>query len=503
MELVEIFLNNPCPPTNGFAFIHPRVYLCAWLLVVGTVLIPESRMQAAEPEAPGKPRVIILTDIGGDPDDQQSMVRFLVYANEFKVEGLIATTSGWKPDRVSPEAIRERLDAYAQVRPNLLKHAPGYPTRESLMRVTKAGRAASGMAAVGAGKASEGSNHIITVVDKLDPRPVWICIWGGSNDLAQALWDIKMTRSKEDVSAFVAKLRVYDLAGQDDTGAWICHTFPDIFWIRSQNQWRGFSHRIDTKRWKETRGGNELLMTPEWLAQNIQNHGPLGKLYPNTKYLTEGDTPTFLHLLPTGLANPEQMHFGNWGGRFSLQRKKNCRGMSVVKTESAFEDYSMHTGAKDTWTYGENTYVESLFAPIFRWREAFQHDFAARMDWTVTDSYAKANHNPVAAFQTDKSRNVVTLSVKSGNEIKLSASGSSDPDGDELSYHWWQYRESGTYEGAIQINNSTQHDANLTAPQVEVPRTIHIILTVRDDGSPNLYSYRRIVLTVMPKRRQI
>ena len=501
MELVETSWKNPRPSANGLAFIHARASLFAWLLVGGTVLIPDSRMQAAESEGPGKPRVIILTDIGGDPDDQQSMVRFLVYANEFDVEGLIATTSGWKRDRVSPEAIRERLDAYAQVRPNLLRHAPGYPTTESLMRVTKAGRAASGMAAVGEGKDSEGSNHIITVVDKPDPRPVWICIWGGSNDLAQALFDVKMTRSEEEVRAFMARLRIYDLAGQDDTGAWICHTFPDIFWIRSQNQWRGISHRIDAKRWKETRGGNESLMAPDWLARNIQNHGPLGELYPNTKYLTEGDTPTLLHLLPTGLADPELIHFGNWGGRFGLQRKRNCRGVSVVKTEGAYDDYSMYTGAKDTWTYGENTYAENLFAPIFRWREAFQHDFAARMDWSVTGSYGEANHNPIAVCQADKSTNVVVRSVTSGKEVKLSAAGSSDPDGDELFYHWWQYREPGTYEGAIQIDNRRQCEASLTAPKVSVPRTIHIVLTVRDDGSPNLYSYRRIVLAVMPEKR--
>lgn len=465
------------------------------------LLIPASIMQAAGPRDAGKPRVIILTDIGGDPDDQQSMVRFLVYANEFDVEGLIATTSGWKNKEVHPGIIREWVEAYGGARHNLVKHAPGYPSAQYLLSVTKAGRAASGMLAVGAGKSSEGSNHIIAVVDRPDPRPVWICIWGGANDLAQALYDVNDTRSESDVKAFVSKLRVYDLAGQDDAGAWMCKTFPSILFIRSQNQWRGISHRIDknAKKWRATRGGNESLMTPDWIARNIQSHGPLGEKYADTKYLTEGDTPTFLHLLPTGLANPEQIDFGNWGGRFGLTRKKNCRGVTpVVKTEGNYDDYWMYVGATDTWTYGETTYQDSLFAPVFRWREAFQNDFAARMDWSVTDSYDQANHNPIAAFQGNTSKDSVELSASSGETVELSAAGSRDPDGDKLSYRWWQYPEPGSFGGLVSISDSASRDASFIAPRVSAPKTIHVILTVMDDGRPSLYSYRRIVVTVKP-----
>lgn len=457
------------------------------------------RTQSSRSGDADKPRVIVLTDIGGDPDDQQSMVRFLVYANEFDVEGLIATTSGWKSEAVHPETIRERVQAYGKVRGNLTRHAPGYPSKEYLLSVTKAGRAASGMAAVGPGKSSKGSNHIIEVVDRPDPRPVWICIWGGANDLAQALWDVKGTRNDRDVERFVSRLRIYDLAGQDDTGAWICQNFPSIFWIRSQNQWRGISHRVDGNRWPQTRGGNESLMRPDWITKNIQSHGPLGELYPNTKYLTEGDTPTFLHLLPTGLANPEQIDFGNWGGRFSVAKKKNCRGVSIVKTESSYDDYWMYTGTTDTWTYRDRTYRDNLYAPVFRWREAFQNDFAARMDWSIRDSYDEANHNPIAAFRGDAGRDIVELVALPGEVVELSAAGTCDPDGDELSYRWWQYRGPGDFNGSIEIIGSSAREAGFVAPGVSWPRTIHIVLTVADNGSPNLYSYRRVVVTVKPK----
>ncbi len=154
-----------------------------------------SQMSVAEQEVIfehlDKPRVIVLTDITNEPDDEQSMVRFLVYSNEYDVEGLIATTSVWLRDKVRPEKIRERIEAYGKVRKNLLKHAPGYPPTEHLLNVTRAGLPQFGMEGVGPGKSSEGSRHIIEVVDRPDERPVWVSIWGGANCLAQALWDVK------------------------------------------------------------------------------------------------------------------------------------------------------------------------------------------------------------------------------------------------------------------------------------------------------------------------
>lgn len=173
-------------------------------------------------------RVIVLTDITNEPDDEQSMVRFLCYANEFEVEGLIATTSCWLRDRVVPEKIRERIAAYGTVWTNLVKHAPGYPTAERLAELVKSGLPVFGMKGVGEGRDSEGSRHIIRVVDKSDDRPVWVCVWGGENCLAQALWKVKATRTREELGEFVSKLRVYTISDQDDAGPWIRQTFPNL-----------------------------------------------------------------------------------------------------------------------------------------------------------------------------------------------------------------------------------------------------------------------------------
>ena len=155
-----------------------------------------------------KLRVLILTDIENEPDDAQSLVRFLTYANDFDVEGLVATTSCWQRDQIADWRIREIVEAYGKVRDNLDKHSPGYPSKDELLNLIKRGYPNFGMNAVGEDKDSEGSDWIIEVVDRPDPRAVWITIWGGSNCLAQALFRVKNSRSEQELQAFVKKIRV-------------------------------------------------------------------------------------------------------------------------------------------------------------------------------------------------------------------------------------------------------------------------------------------------------
>jgi hypothetical protein len=140
----------------------------------------------------------------------------------------------------------------------------------------------------------------------------------------------------------------------------------------------------------------------------------------------------------------------------------------------------------------------SAQATIWRWREPFQHDFAARMDWCVAKKFDAANHNPIAAFDNDKSKAIVNLTVKAAETVRLSAAGTHDPDGDKISYNWFVYREAGNYNSAIKISRSDAREASFTAPAVSKAARIHVILELKDNGKPNLYSYRRIVVTVRP-----
>ena len=159
----------------------------------------------------GRPRVVVLTDfppvdvipIGAeqgppekrsDPDDVQSMVRFLLYANDFDVEGLVAS-SGTLANVAKKQHILDLLDLYGQVEDKLRRHDPRFPTARKLKSVTWEGRSGTygkpAAAVFGKGKETEASESLIKLVDRPDPRPVWVCVWGGPADLAQALWTVK------------------------------------------------------------------------------------------------------------------------------------------------------------------------------------------------------------------------------------------------------------------------------------------------------------------------
>ena len=444
-----------------------------------------------------KQRVIVLTDISNEPDDEESLVRFLVYSNEYDVEGLIATTSVWLKDTVRPERIQERVAAYGQVRDNLLKHASGYPTEEHLLSVLKAGRPEFGMLGVGEGKGSEGSRHIIEVVDKPDQRPVWVCIWGGANCLAQALWDVKYTRSAEELDVFVSKLRVYTISDQDNSGRWMRITFPSLFYIVSpssvDNQeypratWTGISGDRLYQNGAMHKFG---LVDNPWLEKNIiQDHGPLGALYPRLKYIMEGDTPSFFSLINNGLGSSLSPSYGGWGGRYVLHQ-------AYGETRPIWTN---GRDSRDTVVAENGMSYTSDQATIWRWRGAYQHDFAARMDWCAADTSAKANHNPIAAFQGDESKAVATVRAVSGQRVNLSGAGTRDPDGNSISYHWFIYKEAGTLRGDVRIEEGASPQAWFLAPQVTEPASLHVILEVWDDGQPRLCSYRRIIITIEGK----
>jgi hypothetical protein len=193
-----------------------------------------------------KERLFVLTDIENEPDDAQSMVRLLTYANHFDIEGLVATTSIHQRDQTAAWRIREIVDAYRKVQANLSLHEPGYPTADALLSVLREGRPDYGMNAVGEGMDSSGSDWLIEVADRDEDRPLWVTVWGGPNVLAQALWKVRATRSVEELAKFVARLRVYTISDQDNTGPWIRKTFPDLFYIASPGMHAGGAYHHAT-----------------------------------------------------------------------------------------------------------------------------------------------------------------------------------------------------------------------------------------------------------------
>jgi hypothetical protein len=489
--------------------------------------------------ASDKPRVIVLTDITNEPDDEQSMVRYLCYANEFDTEALIATTSCWLRDKTAPGEITKRIKAYGEVRPNLVKHADGWPTADSLLGKVHMGVAEFGMEGVGKGFDSQGSKRIIEIVDAPDRRPVHVSIWGGANCLAQSLWSVKETRSDAEVKAFVSKLRVYSISDQDDAGPWMRMTFPELFYIVSPGYGHdgGSAYRYST--WKgisgdkfngEFEGPDFSIVDNPWLDEHVRSHGPLGALHPTTKYLLEGDTPSFFWLIPNGLNNPQRPDYGGWGGRYEFYapNKKpwhppKPKAVSSNKTSTLpiaangitadriITEYQERCDYPEIWTDAYDAVIgvdgetyRSNQATIWRWRESYQHDFAARMDWSITPEFGDANHPPriqlnANGWTPNTRTRELEFTVVSGDVVELDASATSDPDDDGLDFHWFQYREAGTYRGNVALERPTPRTLKFVAPSVMCPKTIHLILDVKDDGAPALHAFQRVVIKVNPK----
>lgn len=289
-----------------------------------------------------------------DPDDMQSIVRFLLYTNEFDVEGLIAS-SGTFANIAKKQNILDVISLYDQVDENLRKHDARYPTPEYLRSVTLQGLSGTWGNSVsnniGPNKDSEASDAIIRIVDKPDSRPVWFCVWGDCSNIAQAIWKVQNTRSPEELKSFLSKIRIHQIAHQDETIDWLLENFPDLFIIYSRTTYRDIF------------GGEDPVSDLKWINENIrENHGPLGAVYPpagmGCQGVCEGDSPSFMHLVSAvrGLNNPEDPTQPSWGGQF-------------VRSGST------------------NHYVDGpIRSTISIWNHQYQAEFKERADWMLNQS---------------------------------------------------------------------------------------------------------------------
>ncbi len=496
------------------------------LLLIVLVLLNMTRTNAVRANN-SKPRLLILADMGNEPDEEQQMVHMIMCSNEFELEGLIAVTGKYlRPESrnpykqvTHPELFLKIIDGYARVLDNLKKHASGWHEPDYLRSIVTVGQKGYGIADVGDGKTSPGSELIVSAVTKDDPRPVWVVVNAGSNTLAQALWDYRKDHSGAEVDRFVSKLRVFENGAQDNAGAWICAEFPTTHWIRSNYQTycyggpggdggadnQGKRSNLGPYTWKPHAYSG--LGQHQWALEHIKGgHGPLGALWPirqfgngRIAFLEGGGTIPWLGLVNKGLFDIDHPHWGGWSGRFSRKKATDywSKHGDIRADEKKGAPFAVYKEVADKWTDPETGDVyDDIFAPVWRWRRAFYNDFICRMDWCVKP-YQQANHHPVAAFNGDKSNTIARLKAKAGQKISLDASATSDPDGDEVEVRWWIYKEAGTYTGHVEINNSNQAEADVKIPSNAAGRQIHVILEVKDKSDiASLYDYRRIVIDV-------
>lgn len=440
-----------------------------------------------------KARVMVLTD--AEIDDQCSMVRFLLSSNEFDVEGIITTSSQfhwegyhWAGD----DWLNPFLAAYRQVYPNLVKHDASYPTPDYLDSISLLGNTdmESEM-----DKVTPGSEHIVKVLlDETDPRPIWFQAWGGTNTLARALKTIEQEHP-EKMDYVASKMRLYLIWEQDNTyqeyihPVWGKYNIPTIL---SDQFWAlGYS-------WRELLPEDKkVYFDPDWIKTNIlEGHGALCDIYRarDGRFPSEGDSPSFIYNINTGLNDMNHPEWGSWGGRYTWARENTYADPAPVDDP----DWNLPEGRYSpsiAWLgqhrEAEKDVVLKYYGPISHWADAFQNDFAARADWCVK-SYEEANHAPAVVVKGERQ-----LTAKAGETVRLDASASNDPDGDALTFSWWTYEQAGTYRGTANFDQPGSARTKVTVPADAKPGdTLHLICEVKDGGTPQLTRYARIVVTV-------
>ncbi|KAM0428617.1 hypothetical protein ACHAPT_006978 [Fusarium lateritium] len=471
---------------------------------------------------PHRPRVFVLSDISNEPDDAESLVRYLTYANQFDTEGLVPTTSTWLRDRVNVDEMHHIVDGYAAAVDNLNAHVHPehqYPSGEHIRSLIRPGAPVYGMEAVGDNiPLSEGGKLLKERIEasRALAEPLWVLCWGGTNVLAQVLSKIRQEYDAPAAAALRSKIRVYAISDQDDTSAWIRTQFPDLFYISSIHAWNQYGLATwagisGEGHYGFDQGGPDgTTISKEWVKKTIQI-GPLGSTYPDPEFVFEGDTPTFLYLVQNGLGSREHPHFGSWGGRYA-------------KTDPA-EHVNHYGDCADRVEGKDGRIYKSNHATIWRWRNEFQNDFAARIQWSMTKEFSKANHHPVVAIGEDFNAEPVAIDVKAGGSVILDASRSYDPDGDVLTFRWLQYQEPSVEiwsahkwaaKAEIKSLNEEGSKVEVTIPPADVScvqfrtwkplargQVLHLVLEVKDDGVPQLTTYRRVLVHAVRGEEEI
>ncbi len=464
-----------CPDrrrTLGFAAGILAGLLCS----AGPALSQAPPRAPAKPKPPGaptrptqrvRPRVIVNTD--GEIDDRCSMIRFLLYSNEFDVEGLIYTSSRfhWLGQTWSGvEWINAQIEMYSRVYDFLRRNADGYPTPEALRSRVYVGNITN----VGEmEKDSPGADRIVSVLLDDKPGPVYLQAWGGTNTIAKALRTIQ-TQYPDQIDKVSKKAIVYIILDQDETfRKYIEPNWPKLQVLGSFRQFGVIAYSWGSL----IPYPHHALFERPWMEGYITvDRGPLAGAYEPEygAFRSEGDSPSYMHEIEVGLRTMEDPSYGGWGGRFVPEKP----GQTAVWRDAEDEG--------------------NLYKPIWRWATAFQNDFAARAAWCVLP-YREANHPPIVSLAGP-----ADVEAAPGSTVTLDVSGSGDPDGNRLYYSWYQYREPGTYGGRVAIKDADRGLASFAVPADAKPGdTIHLIAEVTDDGKPPLTRYARVIVTVRAK----
>lgn len=253
----------------------------------------------AQQKVPIKPRILISSDIGGtDPDDNQSFTHLFMYSELFTIEGLVSSPSFGDGNK---EEILQMINLYEKDLPKLKKHQKGLLSPNYLRSITKQGRHGAAPY-IGYTKPTEGSEWIIKCAKKKDKQPLWVLVWGGLEDVAQALHDAPEIQNK---------IKIVWIGGPNkkwsaNSYAYIVENFPNLWFIENNSSYYGlFSNNNEP----------DSVKTTDYYDKYIQGAGNLGKDFKNyyNGNVKMGDTPTLLYMMDGDPNHPERE---SWGGSF-------------------------------------------------------------------------------------------------------------------------------------------------------------------------------------------
>jgi hypothetical protein len=492
-----------------------------------------------------KPRVVVTTD--PELDDANSLIRYLLYSTDFRTEGLIYASSQfhWKGDgtgkklsvpnreysrwglnlcpcesyRWAPDEhfIDLAVATYARVYPNLRVHNPNYPTPADLQSKIRWGNVEFD------GDISQdtpGSDLIKALLLDDEPGPVYLLAWGGQSTIARALKSIQLQYSGTPQWAAiyqkVSRKAVLSPSGdQDDTYATYIHpSWPDIRLLPAGVGGVLLGYEAHSRVSAE----DTIYYSSDWTRANVSSRGAFGALYrvwgdgkqmvqgdifdysglsgytadqlkaqgyivwtpPRGKgaFIGEGDSFTYLNLIDNGLQG------GGWGGQ-------GAGAATAATGQSPLPPITINS-------YDDLLKLQDMAAarprppsPDPDFTRAAQNGFAARLLWSVTPTYAGANHEPKVSV-----RRTATVSARPGETIRLDGLAS-DPDGNAVTVRWWQWKEVGTYPGTVTFSNPVTFSTSVQVPtDATRGQTIQLVLEATDNGTPALTHYQRVVVTV-------
>lgn len=493
----------------------------------------------------GRPRIVITAD--PELDDNNSLIRFLLYSSDVTIEGLVYASSQfhWKGDGKGTKwyvpgreydrfgldkcpceswrwaedehFIHDIVDAYEKVYPNLKLHNPDYPTPDYLKSKIRFGNIAfDGDYSTD----TPGSELIKSLILDDIPGPLFITAWGGHSTIARALKSIQIqyehTTQWEALQKKISRKVVLLPSGdQDDTYAlYIQPNWPDIEYRQfSKGPNYGYGAQINAS------AENAGYLTPSWMKENISDRGPLGaqyRVWGDGKQMVKGDIVDYFGL--SGYTNEELRKMGyavwmpvqpkgSWLGEGDNHTFMNMLGNGLRAYENgAFGGWGglveEATNSANIFALTGDSNADSLAKQISEsnvrpgggaypnFFPQAQRDFSARLKWSVTPKYADANHEPVV-----KIAGPLSLLASPGQKIQLFGLAS-DPDKDSLSLRWWQL-PAGSYPGKVDIRNPNSSKVEITIPKDAVGgQSLHFIFEASDNGTPSLTRYQRVIITI-------